>query len=222
MRNALIAGASGLIGGRLLELCRGDAKYGQVHVLTRRPLSLGAAGGVTEHVVDFATLAKADLGDARVDDVFCALGTTIRTAGSKDAFRRVDHDYVLALGKLALRLGVRRFLLVSSLGADPDTSNFYLRTKGEVEAALGELGPGQLYVFRPSLLRGARREFRLGEVLGNAAMGLASPLLPKKLRPVTDETLARAMLAVARDEASAFRIYESNEIQELGAALDAR
>ena len=216
MRTALIAGASGLIGSRLVGLCGQDAGYSQVHVLTRRPLFAGAADGPVEHVVDFERLAEADLGDARIDDVYCALGTTIRTAGSKAAFRRVDHDYVLALGELALGLGARRFLLVSSLGADPEGASFYLRVKGEVEADLGRLGLQQLYVFRPSLLKGARREFRFGEAFGNAAMGLLSPLVPKKLRPVTDETLARAMLAVARDETAPFRCIESDEIQRLG------
>jgi len=216
MRNALIAGASGLIGSRLVDLCGQDAGYSQVHVLTRRPLFPGAADGLVEHVVDFERLAEADLGDARIDDVYCALGTTIRTAGSKAAFRRVDHDYVLALGELALRLGARRFLLVSSLGADPEGASFYLRIKGEVEADLGHLGLPQFFVFRPSLLKGERREFRFGEAFGNAAMGLFSPLVPKKLRPVSDETLARAMLAVAREEAVVFRCFESDEIQRLG------
>jgi uncharacterized protein YbjT (DUF2867 family) len=216
MRNALIAGASGLIGSRLVDLCGQDEGYSQVHVVTRRPLFSGAADGPIEHVVDFDQLAETDLGEVRIDDVFCALGTTIRTAGSKAAFRRVDQDYVLALGQLALRLGARRFLLVSSLGADPRGSSFYLRVKGEVEADLAGLGLEQLYVFRPSLLKGKRREFRLGEAFGNVAMGLFSPLVPKKLRPVTDETLARAMLAVARDETAAFRCIESDEIQRLG------
>jgi uncharacterized protein YbjT (DUF2867 family) len=212
----LIAGASGPIGRRLVALCRDDPRRDPVHVLTRRPLSRGAAGGVIEHVVDFERLGEADLGGARIGEVYCALGTTMRRAGSKAAFRRVDHDYVVALGGLAARLGARRFLLVSALGADPASRSFYLRVKGETERDLAAVGLPQLLIFRPSLLAGPRDEARPGESLANAALGLAGPLLPRRLRPVPDRVLARAMLAAAREEAAGFRVYESDEIQALG------
>jgi uncharacterized protein YbjT (DUF2867 family) len=140
----------------------------------------------------------------------------MRRAGSQAAFRRVDHDYVVALGELAARLGARRFLVVSSLGADPAARSFYLRVKGETERDLAAIGLPQLLIFRPSLLAGSRGEARPGESLANAALGLAGPLLPRRLRPVPDSVLARAMLAAARQETAGFRIYESDEIQALG------
>ncbi len=218
MACALIAGASGLIGRRLVAQCRDDPRYDEVHILTRRPLSLGAAGGVIEHVVDFERLAARDLGGARVDDVYCALGTTLKKAGSKAAFRRVDHDYVLALGRLALELDARCFLLISSYGADPKAMSFYQRVKGETERDLAALGLSRLLIFRPSLLEGAREEFRLAERLSNAALRIASPVVPRRLRPVADDVLARAMLRAAGEETARFRVYESEEIQVLGAA----
>jgi uncharacterized protein YbjT (DUF2867 family) len=214
MKSCLIAGASGLVGRRLVALCREEAGYEDVHVLTRRPLSLG--GGLIEHVVDFEHLADTDLDDARVDDVYCALGTTLRTAGSKDAFRRVDHDYVVALGRLALRLCARRFLLVSSYGANKKALAFYSRVKGETENALSALGLPQLLIFRPSLLQGPRDEFRPLERLSNAVLDLAAPIVPGRLRPVADDVLARAMLRAAGHETAALRVFESDEIQALG------
>jgi uncharacterized protein YbjT (DUF2867 family) len=218
MNTCLIAGASGLIGRRLVERCRADDAYGAVHILTRRPLSLGAAGGVVEHVVDFDALADADLGIARIDDVYCALGTTMRRAGSKAAFRRVDHDYVVELGRLALRLDARCFLLVSSYGADAKALSFYQRVKGETEDHLAALGLPRLLVFRPSLLKGPRAEFRLAEAVSNAALKLAGPLVPGRVRPVADDVLARAMRRAAREETASLRVWESDAIQALGRA----
>lgn len=214
----LVVGATGLVGRRLVALCRADDRYAAVHILTRRPLSPRAAGGVTEHLVDFDRLDEADLDGTAIDEVHCALGTTMRRAGSKAAFRRVDHDYVVAAGELARRLGARRFLMVSSYGADAKGLSFYQRVKGETEDALAALGLPQLLIFRPSLLQGARSEFRLGESLSNAVLKLVSPVVPERLRPVSDEVLARAMLRAARDESAAFRVYESDEIQSLGRA----
>lgn len=218
MKSCLIAGATGLVGRRLVALCRESAGYETVHLLTRRTLGTGDDEKLVEQVVDFERLADVDLDGAQVEDVYCALGTTRRKAGSKDALRRVDHDYVVALGRLALRLGARRFLLVSSYGANARSLSFYQRVKGDTEADLAALGLPQLLIFRPSLLQGPRDEFRLAESLSNLALGLAKPALPQRLRPVTDEVLARAMLQAAFDAGDAFRIYESDEIQQLGRA----
>ena len=216
METCLIAGATGLIGRRLVALCREESRYETVHVLTRRALSLGAAGGVAEHLIDFERLAETELDGVRVDDVYCALGTTLRKAGSKAAFRKVDHDYVVGLGRLALRLGASRFLLVSSYGANAKARSFYPRVKGETEDALAALGLPQLLIFRPSLLKGPREEFRLMERLSNAVLELAAPVVPGRVRPVADDVLARAMLRAAREQTAALRVFESEEIQVLG------
>ena len=214
-RQALVAGATGLIGRRLLSLLADSGRYERVHALTRRPLDAGER--VVEHRVDFAALEQAASAIGPVDEAFCALGTTIRRAGSKSAFRRVDHDYVIAFGLLAKTLGARCLSVVSSLGADPRARNFYLRVKGETESALREMGLPGLALFRPSLLRGPREEFRLGEEVGNAAMHLFGALIPARYKAVSDRELASAMLAVTAAGVSGVRVIESDEIRRLGA-----
>jgi uncharacterized protein YbjT (DUF2867 family) len=214
-RQALVAGATGLIGRRLLALLAESGRYERIHALTRR--SLEARSPVVEQEVDFAALEDAASRIGPVDDAFCALGTTIRQAGSRSAFRRVDHDYVVAFGRLAKALGARSLSVVSSLGADPRSRTFYLKVKGETEADLRSLGLPGLALFRPSLLRGPRDEFRLGEELGNAAMHLFGALIPARYKAVSDLQLARAMLAVAADGITGVRVIESDEIRRLGA-----
>jgi uncharacterized protein YbjT (DUF2867 family) len=214
-RQALVAGATGLIGRRLLALLADSGRYERIHALTRRPLE--ARSPVVEQEVDFAALEDAASRIGTVDDAFCALGTTIRQAGSRSAFRRVDHDYVVAFGRLAKALGARSLSVVSSLGADPRSRTFYLKVKGETEADLRSLGLPGLALFRPSLLRGPRDEFRLGEELGNAAMHLFGALIPARYKAVSDLELARAMLAVTAAGLTGVRVIESDEIRRLGA-----
>lgn len=218
-KRALVAGASGLVGRRLTTLLEESDQYGEIHVVTRRLLTLNSET-IRQHVVDFETLrrgdadAGADIGP--VDDVFCALGTTIRKAGSQAAFGLVDHDFVVAMGALARKLEAGRFLVVSSLGASPRSSQFYLRVKGEMEASLQSLDLAQLLIFRPSLLKGNRDEFRAGEVISNLALRLFTPVIPARLQPVTDDVLAKAMLLAASEEQEKLRIYESDEIRKMG------
>ena len=163
---ALIAGASGLVGGECLRRLLASAAYSTVTIVTRRPL--GDVAGhpkVREIVIDFARLdsVKAEL---RADHVFCALGTTIRKAGSQAKFRQVDFDYPRRLAELTLRNGAKHFSLVSALGASSKSGVFYSRVKGELEDALSELDYESVCVAQPSLLAGERGEFRLAERLG--------------------------------------------------------
>ena len=219
MKTALIAGASGLVGSQLLKLLQESSLYDQVHVLTRRPLDLGGSG-VTEHVTDLQSLSQrvdglcAEIG--RVDDIFCALGTTIRKAGSREAFVRIDHDLVVSLGDCARHLRANRFLVVSSLGANPKSAQFYLQVKGEMESSLSDLNLDQLLIFRPSLLKGDRDDFRPGEAVSNLVMRLFAPVVPAKLQPVAGDVLARAMLRAAGEAQEKLRVYESDEIRSMG------
>ncbi|MGB5541800.1 MAG: NAD(P)H-binding protein [Gammaproteobacteria bacterium] len=213
-RTALVAGATGLIGRRLLSVLADAGNYAAIHALLRRPANLPVP--VIPQIVDFADLSLHAEAIGPLDDVYCALGTTIRKAGSQQAFRRVDHDHVLAVGQLAKQLGARCMLVVSSLGADTDARGFYLRVKGEAEADLERLVLPGLAVFRPSLLQGPRDEFRLGEEVGNVAMKIFAPLVPNRYKPVSDRVLASAMLAVAQAGVSGVRVIESEEIQRLG------
>ena len=152
-RSALLIGTTGLVGGRLLSRLLAHPEYDRVIAWVRRPVSL-QIHKFSQLVVDFDRLADfAAQFDAQ--DVYVALGTTIKKAGSQEAFRRVDHDYPLALARIAKERGAQRFLLVSSLGADASSRVFYSRVKGEVEQAIASVAIPQTWFFRPSLLTGA-------------------------------------------------------------------
>jgi uncharacterized protein YbjT (DUF2867 family) len=198
---AVVAGSTGLIGAHLLPRLVAAPEYGRVIALTRRPLP-SPPHHAEQRAADFDRLDEV-LGDLsylgeRID-VFCCLGTTLRTAGSKSAFRRVDHDYVLALGRWAARVGAHRFLLVSALGADTASRVFYNRVKGETEAALQALRLNSLVIARPSLLDGDRAELRIGERLAIIASRRLRAWIPARLRPIRAEDVATALLLAARD-----------------------
>ncbi len=198
-RKALLAGATGLIGGHLLDLLLADPAYGQITALVRRPPEVEHEK-LDARIVDFDRLDEIS-DPPPVDDVFCCLGSTMKKAGSKAAFRRVDHDYVVATARLGLASGARRFLLVSSIGAAASSSNFYSRVKGEAEDSVAALGYEALHVFQPSILMGERDEKRPGERLGIAAAKVLNQLMAgplRRYRGIRPEIVAAAMVAAAR------------------------
>jgi uncharacterized protein YbjT (DUF2867 family) len=216
-RTALLLGATGLVGGELLTLLLADPEYRQVTVLVRRNLPQ-THPKLVQRVVDFKDLPKA--ADAyKVDDVFCCLGTTIKKAGSQEAFRVVDYTYPLESAKLAARQGAGQYLIITALGADAKSSVFYNRVKGEVEEAIGKLPLKSLHIFRPSLLLGNRQESRTGEKIAIAVMKplgflLAGPL--KKYRGIQARTVALAMLRTAKQNLAGRHAYNSDVIQGMG------
>lgn len=216
-RSALLLGATGLVGGHVLDLLLDDPAYGSVLALGRRALPREHPK-LRQEVVDFDRVR--DFADrVRAQDVFCCLGTTLRAAGSHEAFRRVDLDYPRALAEAAARNGAERFLLVSSMGADANSSFFYNRVKGEAEDAVRTLPFQEVVVLRPSLLLGERTERRPGEALAQRVMPrlsflLAGPL--RKYRPVEASTVARAMVRLAKSGGRGVRVLESDAIQALG------
>lgn len=213
-RSALVAGASGLVGGLLLEALLESSLYREVCSLGRRALPLQHPK-LSQRTVDFGRLDTESLPAA--DDAFCCLGTTIKKAGSQEAFRAVDHDAVLAFAKASRKAGARRFLLVSALGADSRSRIFYNRVKGETEEHLAAVGFESLVILRPSLLLGERAESRPGERAAVVMTKVLGPLLrPFGGRPIEARTVARAMLALARDAAPGSRVAPSGELQELG------
>lgn len=215
MRTALIAGATGLIGGACLERLLADSKYRRVIAIVRRPLTV-VHPKLESHVTDFDQLET--LEPAAIDDVFCALGSTIKKAGSEEAFRKIDLGYPKALCTYAKRCGAVRVALVSSVGADASSSNFYLRVKGETEAAIEFLGLGSTHIFRPSLLMGARREQRIkeqiaipiGKVLQFALIGGL-----RRYRPIEAESVAAAMVAAMKLGSPGTHIYHLDQINSL-------
>ena len=211
---ALIAGASGLVGGECLRRLLASAAYSTVTIVTRR--SLGDAARqpkVREIVVDFARLdsVKAEL---RADHVFCALGTTIRKAGSQAKFRQVDFEYPRRLAELALGNGAKHFSLVSALGASSKSGVFYSRVKGELEDALRAMGWPSLCLLRPSVIAGDRQESRPLERVTEALLRFG----PAAYRPVAASSIAAAMIATARREPRGVTIIESRDIRRAATA----
>ena len=215
-RTALLLGASGLIGGHCLDLLLTDNNYAQVTILVRKPLPQSHPK-LTQRSVNFDRLTEA--ADAfRMQDVFCCLRTTIKTAGSQEAFRKVDFTYPVESARLAMQQSAAQFLLVSALGANAKSSVFYSRTKGEVEAAIAASDLSSVQIFRPSLLLGQRAEVRSGEVIAEKISRALSLLLLgplRKYRPIEARAVAAAMIAVAKQQPAGIHFYESDRIAQI-------
>lgn len=206
---ALVLGATGLVGDQLTHRLIDATVYDKVKVLTRRPLSwqhprLQEISFDFEHPNGLLTQA---------DDIFCCLGTTIKKAGSKEAFRKVDYQYPLDIARMGLDQGARQFSLVSSMGADSGSSFFYNRVKGDLERDLSALGYPSLLIFRPSLLLGNRAEFRLGERIGAGVMRLLAPLIPARYKGIEATQVANAMFSIAQKGLTGKHIFESDALQ---------
>jgi uncharacterized protein YbjT (DUF2867 family) len=197
-KTAVVFGASGLIGSQLLPILFTDPDYDLVLVFTRKPLGLVAAK-LEEIITDFKNL-DALRSQVKGDVVFCCLGTTINTAGSETAFRRVDFELVRWCAVAAAENKIPRFLVISSMGANADSKIFYNRTKGEMEKAVSALKFEQCVILRPSMLYGPRKEFRLGERVGQFFMFLFWIFIPAKYKPIQAGTVARKMNALSKSD----------------------
>tara|TARA_R110002072_G_scaffold64203_5_gene159695 strand:+ start:27428 stop:28081 length:654 start_codon:yes stop_codon:yes gene_type:complete len=197
---ALILGATGLVGGELLIQLLKDDSFTSVTSLTRSPTGMNHPK-LQEEIVDFELLENSSE-FFKVDVVFCCLGTTIKKVkGDKNLFRKVDLDYPIASAKLALSHKVKQFVLISSLGADSDSSVFYSKTKGECEKELKNIGIERVHVIRPSLLSGHRKESRPLEQISILSMKFINPLLMadlKKYRSVDPKKVATVMIDLVK------------------------
>ncbi len=201
---ALVAGGTGLVGTELLRQLAGHDHFSHITALTRRPFDPPVATEkLRRELVDFERLRE-HAEAFETDCIYCALGTTIKQAGSQAAFRRVDHDYPVILATMGAGHGARHFLLVSALGADPRSRIFYNRVKGEIEAAIAKLPYRSISIFRPSLLLGTRREFRLGEAIATR-LGF---LMPGRYRPIHARDVAAAMIRAAVEDRPGVRIID--------------
>jgi uncharacterized protein YbjT (DUF2867 family) len=212
-RTALLAGATGLTGQALLHRLIADPRYTTIQALVRKP-RLDTHTKLVEHVVDYDQLPSLP----SVDDVYCCLGTTIRNAGSEEAFRRVDHDAVVSLAIAARRAGARRFLVISALAASPRSKVFYNRVKGEMEQAVQAVGFDEVAIFQPSFLLGERTESRPGERVGIAVFQAISPLLvgpARKYRAIHVNDVAKAMVSAAWQGKRGTAVYVSDEMQRI-------
>src|ERR1700730_16702218 len=215
MDTAFVAGATGLVGSHCLRTLLDSGAYERVVAFTRRPLGQQHPR-LVETIVDFNKLE--DVEPFPTADVFCALGTTIAKAGSQADFLKVDFEYPRIIAERSAAAGANQFLLVSSAGANPQSSNFYLRVKAQLEKAVTGLSFESVHIFRPSFLIGARAEFRVADALAGAAMRAVQFALVGKLRkyrPIAASTVASAMVVAAREAKPGRHIYHYDDIVSL-------
>ncbi len=215
-RIALLAGATGLVGGYLLNHLLDAPDYSRVFALTRRPLGKEHPK-LANRIVTFPRMAE-QLKGLTAQDAFCCLGTTIADAGSPEAFRAVDVDAVMQFAHAARAAQVSRFVVVSSARADSGSKNFYLRTKGEMEEAIATVGFASVDIMQPSLLLGARKSGRFLEDLAKLFAPVYGPLLTGErevLRPIPAETVARAMVGAARGGRRGVYRYTHGALRQL-------
>lgn len=219
-RSALVAGASGLVGRALLPLLESNPAYARVHVLVRRAVpGIESNPKLLFHTVDFSHLPTPF---PIADDVYIALGTTIKVAGSQEAFRHVDFDYVVNTARAAFAAGARRLAVVSALGADARSTVFYNRVKGDMQAAIATLGYDCVTIAQPSLLVGDRASLgqptRSGEVWAARLLGPVMGLVPKSVRPIEASAVAAALVDATLSGNPGVHLLSSARMQTLAAA----
>lgn len=210
---AIVTGATGLIGKELLRQLLSDQRFERIVVFARRSTGLISAK-LEEHLISFDDM-KPYYHYIRGDVIFCALGTTIKKAGSQENFRKTDFEYVLNFAMAGKAMSVRHFVLVSSIGANTESKSFYLRIKGEIENAVINTGIEKITILRPSMLLGRREEFRAGEKAGILFARLFSFIFTgaiRQFRPVKDSAVAGKMILECFTERTGVRIIESDEI----------
>lgn len=213
-KTAIIAGASGLIGQSLIQRLLANEGYGGVIALVRKPMEI-QHDKLKQLTLNFDELASMD-DFPEGDDVFCCLGTTQKKTPDQEEYRKVDYHYCLELAKRGLKEGADRFFLISSIGAKKGVSNFYLNLKGELEHEVSFLACRTVYIFRPSLLRGDRKESRPGERFAQFVTRLIPFFGPwKKYKPIHADKVADAMMKVAQQDDKGCYYYESEIMQRM-------
>ncbi len=216
-KTALVAGSTGLVGKQLVQILAASHEYEAVIALVRKGSNI-IHDGVFTVEVEYERLAEYSE-DLKADDVFCCLGTTMKKAGSKDNFYKVDFTYPLELAKITEKNGSDQFNIITASGANAESMFYYNRVKGEIEKAISQLSIPTINIFRPSLLLGEREEKRTGEQIGAVISKLINPLMLgrfRKYRSIKGSVVARAMFNVNQKHKKGIHIYESNSIQEIG------
>lgn len=212
-KTATLIGATGLIGGQLLQLLQEDPGFGVIKVLVRRPVEI-VHPKVQVIQIDFADEAAYQAAIAGSDVVFCAVGTTLKQV-NRDmvAYRKIDYDIPVNAARFCVASNCPKFLLVSSVGANSKSSNFYLKLKGEVEEKVSSLGLASLSIFRPSMLMGRQGEFRFGEKMAELLMVALAFLIPAKYKAIAAREVAKAMLNTSKQNNYGLSIYEYSAIK---------
>jgi uncharacterized protein YbjT (DUF2867 family) len=212
---ATILGATGLIGGQLLEILKNDPDFDVIKVIARRPVAIEHPK-VKVIIIDFADETSFRNAIADSDAVFTAVGTTNRKVkGDRIEYQKVDFDIPVHAAGHCEYTGCNRFLLVSSIGADSQSGNFYLKLKGEVEEAIRKIRIQSISIFRPSLLLGERQEKRGGEKLAQVLSASLSFLFPSRYKPINASAVARSMVAACKQNLPGLKIYQYSEMMHL-------
>lgn len=216
MRSALVVGATGLVGSSLVKLLCESEEYAAVNVISRRPLDFTHQKLVVK-LREFDQIADQDIEFAH--EVFCCLGTTMKKAGSKQKFEKVDFEYPLTIAAIAKNRGIDHFIVISAMGANEKALAYYSQVKGKLEAELIKMDYPKLSIVRPSLITGERQEFRLGETVGDKVLKVLNPLLVgpmKKLRSIPAKQIALAMKVIAlQGKKQQVAIYLSDELLKM-------
>ncbi|KRE60776.1 NAD(P)H-binding protein [Paenibacillus sp. Soil750] len=221
-RTAIVAGGSGLVGKELIKQLVNDPDYDKIIALVRKKMDLelpNGQGKLEQRVIDFAKLSESlKSSEFSHAHVYCTLGTTIKKAGSKQQFRRVDRDYPLMLAEVASKGQADSFAIVTAMGADRTSSFFYNQVKGEVEDKLRGMRLRALHLLRPSLILGNRGEFRLGEKLGGIVSRAIAPLMTgrlRKYRPIHARTIATGLIRAAKSGKTGVQVLSSDRIASI-------
>ncbi len=211
MKTAIVAGATGLIGKELVKKLIHCNQYRTIYTISRTETGI-IHEKVKTLIVNFDILSHLNIAES-IDDAFCTLGTTMKQAGSKEQFKKVDYQYVLEFAGLARRCGATRFVTISSMGAALKSPAFYNRVKGMTEEALKGVGFSQLFILRPSLLLGKRNEPRIAEYISGFVMKALNFMIPANYRAIGADKVAEYMVKMALNSTEGIKIIESGEIQ---------
>jgi uncharacterized protein YbjT (DUF2867 family) len=214
-KTATVIGATGMIGQNLVGLLLKDKYFDTTRIIVRRPVEK-MDPGMEVKLVDFSNTESLKLALEGSDTIFCCIGTTQKKVkGDKALYRSVDFDIPVNAARLGKETGCEKFIVVSAVGANPDSNNFYLRLKGEMEEALKQTGVKSIHIMRPSMLLGKRSESRPAEKVGQVLSKALSFLLPSKYKPVEGMDVAKAMLKIAKEDRPGVHVYHFKEIEQL-------
>ena len=211
-KSVVILGSSGLVGGEFLKLIQNKPEYKKIVVPTRRKIPV--TGNVSNHLIDFDQPEEsAPLFQAEI--LVSALGTTIKKAGSRELFRKVDYEYPYSCAKIAAQAGVEHYILISSTGTDINSRYFYSRIKAELERDIQKLPFKSIHILRPSLLLGERTEFRLSEKIASVLSAPFRGLIPIKYRPIQAHVLARKIHDICLYPGQGVQLYEGEALYRI-------
>jgi len=213
-KKAIILGATGLTGGLLLDLLLNDDRYSKIKLFSRSSVDLQHPK-LEEHLVDLFDLQQHSK-EFQAEEVFCCIGTTNAKTPDNETYRKIDYGIPFAAAKLCKENNISTFIVISALGANPKSKVFYNKTKGEMERDILAQNIENTYILQPALIAGGRKEKRLGESIAKFFLGILNPILPKKYRSISPETIAKAMVYIANKSHSNVRI-ESDKIKEIAA-----